>query len=270
MGEKNPHKAGIPYKHHVHRMQFQIHTWTIGIKLGIMLIYVQIIPSLLGNATMDIAISNLLSLPTSSQHAIRCIRNEASVRRNMYTDHVISKNEHEQWLAKVASDSSSAHGAVLMNAHTPIGLVSITNIRHGSTSADWAFYLSEKVQGRGYGAALEVAVLNYAFEELGFRKLNCEVLEGNEIVMKMHLKFGFKAEGLKRSFIPRDGRLLGAYLLGITREEWAEKRHSFHPRHLVNIDLSYNTVKTLPCAGNAVVENGHAQGAIKHYFKRLG
>ena len=66
--------------------------------------------------------------------------------------------------------------------------------------------------------------MNFIFDDLKLEKLNCEVLENNSAVIKMHKKFNFKDEGFKRSYIQKGNNRLGVNLLGITRKEWEEKR----------------------------------------------
>lgn len=60
-------------------------------------------------------------------------------------------------------------------------------------------------------------------------KLNCEVLETNPAVIKMHQKFGFELEGVRRKNILKDGSRIDVVLLGITKEEWKDKRPALEP-----------------------------------------
>lgn len=48
-------------------------------------------------------------------------------------------------------------------------------------------------------------------------------------MIKMHQKFGFLIEGVRRRNVIKDGQRIDVTLLGITRDEWASKRPSLEP-----------------------------------------
>lgn len=162
-------------------------------------------------------------LPTDEQAKIVSIRNQPGVRKNMYNSYVISKEEHLAWLQRMSHAQDSRFFAVYFN-NTLIGGVSLNAINRANRRADWAFYLDEATHGKGIGPALEFAFLDYAFATEGLAKLNCEVLSSNEAVVRLHKKFGFVQEGVRRRHIQRDGETFDVILLGITREEWEARR----------------------------------------------
>lgn len=51
-------------------------------------------------------------------------------------------------------------------------------------------------------------------------KLNCEVIETNEAVVRLHVKFGFVEEGFRCENIVKNEQLIGVFFLGITRSDW--------------------------------------------------
>lgn len=166
----------------------------------------------------------LVRLETHTQMKIREIRNEPGVRRWMYTDHIIGANEHLQWISGLKDDETRLVFAVLgEDADTPLGMAGINALDRANRKADWAYYLTEQARG-GLGAAVEYAIIEFAFDKLGLRKLNCEVIEDNEAVVKLHRKFLFEDEGLRRSQIEKDGSRVGVRLLGLTFEDWANGR----------------------------------------------
>ncbi len=165
----------------------------------------------------------IAKLSRNDQLEILRIRNQAGVRNNMYTNHVIGEAEHLSWIERLASASHTQFFAVFNEGHI-IGGVSLNAISPENKRADWAFYLDEATQGKGFGSALEFKFLDYAFLEMELQKLNCEVLEFNKPVVALHERFGFVEEGFRRNHILRDGKSYGAHLLGITKDEWAERR----------------------------------------------
>lgn len=157
------------------------------------------------------------------QEALRLLRNHPDIRGAMYTDHIISQEEHARWMAGLAGDDRRLVFVVLAPEGAVLGLVSVTAINRLHRTADWAFYLAPEARG-GLGAALEFYLVEYVFGELGLEKLNCEVLGSNPAVVRMHAKFLFQEEGFRRSNVFKDGARIGVHFLGLTREDWMEGR----------------------------------------------
>ena len=188
---------------------------------------------LLARTIMEKVILRELNQCTLDQKKqVREVRNLESVRRSMYTDHVIGLGEHLAWIDRIAKDDRQIVFVVLLDGKVS-GLVSINNLDRRHKKSDWAFYLDESARG-GLGAALEFSILDYAFYKLGLEKINCEVIETNPTVVKMHLKFGFLEEGFRRSNVIKTGTRIGVHFLGITKEDWNIRRR--------DLAISYNSV----------------------------
>ena len=165
----------------------------------------------------------LVSCSLEQQTRVREVRNQPGIRASMYTDHEIGLNEHLGWISRLKSDKAQLVFAVLNEEGMPVGVVSVNDIDTRHRKADWAFYLDERERG-GLGAALEATLIDHVFGELGLEKLNCEVIETNEAVVKMHKKFGFVEEGFRRENIEKDGRRIGVFFLGLTKADWLRGR----------------------------------------------
>ena len=148
------------------------------------------------------------------------IRNSAEVRRWMYHSDVIPIPAHLAFIAGLKNDGTRQFFVVLQE-EKPIGAVIFSQIDSTNGSADWAFYLSSGAM-KGLGSPLEVAALNYLFQDRKIEKLHCEVLEDNERVVRMHQRFGFEVEGKRVSAVHRAEGRVGYILLGITRSKWVE------------------------------------------------
>src|SRR5262245_54384630 len=170
-----------------------------------------------------IALRQIASLDQRSQMRIREIRNELSVRRVMYTDHEIQIEEHEGWLEKLKHDPCRMAFAVIDDTLGPIGMVGLNSLDWRHRKSDWAFYLTENERG-GLGAALEFAFLDFVFSRLALEKLNCEVIEGNDAVVRLHKRFGFEEEGFRRANIEKGGMRIGVHFLGLQKTAWAAAR----------------------------------------------
>lgn len=188
-----------------------------------------------------ISLVRLTSLDTHTQMQVREIRNEANVRKWMYTDHLISAEEHLAWIERLKHDTRQIVFVVLDEQNTALGLVSVNGIDQRHKKTDWAYYLTESARG-GLGSALEFAFINYIFHTLGMEKLNCEVIEGNDPVVRMHKKFFFQEEGFRRANVLKDGVRIGAHFLGLTKTDWeagtpelVEKYHAVFEKFAIRI-----------------------------------
>jgi UDP-4-amino-4,6-dideoxy-N-acetyl-beta-L-altrosamine N-acetyltransferase len=154
-------------------------------------------------------------------------RNHIDIRKNMYTDTLISIETHNKWLNSLRTDESTKV-FVAYRENNPIGIVSLTNINFLHKSTDWAFYLNPTfLQSKGLGVLLEYSFLNFIFENFNIEKLNCEVIEINQTVIKLHKKFFFQEEGILRKNIIKNNKRMDVYLLGILNEEWYKSRDKF-------------------------------------------
>jgi UDP-4-amino-4,6-dideoxy-N-acetyl-beta-L-altrosamine N-acetyltransferase len=170
----------------------------------------------------------LVGASADIQAHVRLLRNQPDVRKYMYTSHEISEAEHTRWLASLVDNERQSVFVVLLGAQ-PVGVVALNAINRLHGTADWAFYLDRAVQGKGIGSLIEFWMLDHAFNEVGLHKLNCEVLQNNPSVIRMHQKFGFQIEGVRRQNVLKDGSRIDVVLLGISAEEWQTRRPALGP-----------------------------------------
>lgn len=161
--------------------------------------------------------------------ALRDVRNQESVRKSMYREHETPLDEHLAWVERLTSDKRQIVFVVLAD-DVVSGVVSINAIDRLHLKSDWAFYLDENVRG-GLGAALEFGLINFVFYELGLEKLNCEIIETNDAVVKLHKKFSFKEEGYRRENIIKNQMRIGVYFLGLTKSDWIRDREAIKARY---------------------------------------
>lgn len=145
-------------------------------------------------------------------------RNQEHIRRNMYTQHVISTEEHQRWWQQ-QSVNPQTRLMIFELEDQPIGFVSFTQYSGESGSATWAFY-SGDTSKKGIGRLMEYHALCFAFEGLKIRKLNCEVLAFNTAVIAMHQRYGFQIEGIFKEAYVRDGQAIDVYRLSMLSKQW--------------------------------------------------
>jgi len=175
---------------------------------------------------MLISLIDINSVSHSIKEAVRIWRNSEHVKKNMYTDHNITADEHNNWLNSLTKNDKTKVFVILCD-DTPSGIVSLSNIDYHNKTASWAFYLSsEDFMGKGVGVVVEYKLIEYVFNDLKLEKLNCEVLATNIGVISLHKKFAFVEEGLIRKNIIKEGARVDVVLLGLLKDEWKLSKHN--------------------------------------------
>ncbi len=181
-------------------------------------------------------------------------RNSDDVRKNMYTYEEISWEEHYQWWHREKTNSATRLLIAEVNG-CAVGVVTFTRYTGVGGTASWAFYSGDS-KVRGIGSFMEVAALEYAFEELKLRRLECEVLSFNYSVVLFHRKFGFKVEGTKRQAYQRHNDLYDIYCLAMLEKDWRlntklgkEKSNKKIPKMITkNVLVTDEMIKAFSCA----------------------
>jgi UDP-4-amino-4,6-dideoxy-N-acetyl-beta-L-altrosamine N-acetyltransferase len=166
----------------------------------------------------------LKALQPEDQDRLLAWRNSPDVSAYMYSDHLISPEEHARWFAGIAGDDRRDYRIIEVDG-VPVGLANFYDIDRAQGRASWAFYLADpSVRGRGVGGMVEYLMIERAFGDLGLRKLWCEVLASNEAVWKLHQKFGFTIEARFRHHVVKNGQPQDVVGLGLLAQEWAQAR----------------------------------------------
>lgn len=147
-------------------------------------------------------------------------RNRPDVARWMYTDHVITVDEHDRWFDAIGADTRRRYWVITLD-NQEVGLANLADIDKAHLRCSWAFYLAEeRTRGRGVGAWVEHFVLTTVFDHLHLNRLCCEVLATNPAVVAMHEGFGFRREGLMRQHVWRDETPIDVVPLSMLRADW--------------------------------------------------
>lgn len=159
---------------------------------------------------------------------MRSWRNAPDVRRNMYTQHEISEQEHIAWWDRTRYRVDQQYW-MYERTGEPAGIIAFTSIDHTNRNCSWAFYAAPQAL-RGTGSRMEYLALDHAFTSLGVHKLYCEVLSHNVPVIGLHQKFGFHVEGILREQYRIRGSFVDSHRLGLLSSEWTANRKELFDR----------------------------------------
>jgi UDP-4-amino-4,6-dideoxy-N-acetyl-beta-L-altrosamine N-acetyltransferase len=147
-------------------------------------------------------------------------RNHEVVRRFMYTQHVISKDEHSRWFDRASIDPKR-HLLIYQLGDKALGFVNINEIAAGGI-AEWGFYAAPDAP-RGTGSALGHAVLRHAFQNLKLHKLCGQAIAFNERSIRFHLKLGFLKEGILQQQHFDGNNYHDVWCFGLLANSWQAK-----------------------------------------------
>jgi len=154
---------------------------------------------------------------------VRKWRMSEEVTQYMYTDPIITPEQQKQWFNKIKNDSSCIYWVVNVDG-VDVGVVNLVDIDYSNLRCFWAYYLADpSIRGKGVGKTIELNILKFVFDTLKLNKLCCEVLSFNEIVVKIHEKYGSKVEGIFREHIYKNGEFYDVVRMGILAREWREE-----------------------------------------------
>jgi UDP-4-amino-4,6-dideoxy-N-acetyl-beta-L-altrosamine N-acetyltransferase len=167
----------------------------------------------------QITLQKILEISKDDQLALRKLRNKKDCRKWMYSDHIISIDEHFQWIENQKTDKSLIVFAVYESKEV-IGMFKINNISWRHKTCDWGYYIDSSYAGTGIGQSLEYTTVDFIFNTLNLIKQTVEVMEGNNLVLRLHNKFLFKEEGFRKSAIIKDGKRCSFHELSVLRRDW--------------------------------------------------
>lgn len=147
-------------------------------------------------------------------------RNHIDVRRYMYTQHLISEDEHRAWF-KGASHDPTKHLLIFERDDQPVGFVSISVISCQTQRADWGFYLAQAAPP-GSGTLLGKYALRYVFERLQLHKVCGESLAYNERSIRFHERLGFLQEARLRDHHFNGFEYHDVIGFGLLASEWRQ------------------------------------------------
>lgn len=166
--------------------------------------------------------SKLREMDESHLEIILTWRNQDFVRKVMYHDEIIPLEDHRQWFQRTLNDKAKVV-KILYFDHVPLGLVQFHSDEK-NRRCEWGFYIGEEKRPKGMGKVLGLLGLDFAFNNLGVRKVCGEVLSHNPKSIQFHQAMGFQIEGKLKEHLEKNGEYLDIYLFALFSDQWKVHR----------------------------------------------
>lgn len=114
----------------------------------------------------------------------------------------------------------------LKSENKVIGGIAISNISYLNGTASTGSWVNKKYWKKGYMTEAKIAVNDFAFNDLGLRRLDSSVFTSNKASNATQQKMGYKLEGVKRKSHKSSstGKIHDANMYGLLREDWKKAR----------------------------------------------
>ncbi|HET9659222.1 MAG TPA: GNAT family N-acetyltransferase [Thermomicrobiales bacterium] len=110
------------------------------------------------------------------------------------------------------------------------GTIGLHDVHHDRGRAELGYWIGESFRGQGYTTEAAKRVLSWAFEVVGFERIQATYMPGNDASASVMRNIGMQPEGLLRGFGFKNGEHLDLYLQAVlkgdstwasTDEQWA-------------------------------------------------
>jgi RimJ/RimL family protein N-acetyltransferase len=134
-----------------------------------------------------------------------------------------SLRDQETWLAGLSCQSQHQRFAIDAPELGLVGTANLVSIDWKNRNAFHGMLLDQEARGRGYAVDTIMAIMRYAFDELGMARLDTDIIEYNAASLGLYLgRCGWEREGTKARAYYRGGRYWDKVVIGITCERYRE------------------------------------------------
>lgn len=132
----------------------------------------------------------------------------------------LSKYSQEKWYESHYNDQDFRF-IIETPEDGSIGVATLQDIDWKNRMAYHGIKLAHKeIRGKGYGTDAVMAIMRYAFDELGLNRLNGSWFRDNVASSHMYMKCGWKEEGVRRRYIYKHGAYRDLVETGVLAEDY--------------------------------------------------
>lgn len=170
-----------------------------------------------GNFTLNgVILKNFINTSTEEKQIVGECRNNEKIRKWMYSDEIISLEEHFNFIEHLKEDNKNFYWIVYKNEEF-IGVISLNNLNFKNKNAYLGIYSNPSCNLKNKGTLLIKCIKKIAFEIAELHSLKLEVIESNGKAIEFYKKIGFEKEGQLKEFVFKNGKWLDVVIMGIIK-----------------------------------------------------
>ncbi|MCK8489034.1 UDP-4-amino-4,6-dideoxy-N-acetyl-beta-L-altrosamine N-acetyltransferase [Paenibacillus sp. MBLB2552] len=152
-------------------------------------------------------------------------RTQPEITKYMFSDIEYNYYRQLEWYKTIKNDANERYWLIEMDSRL-IGLVSLNSINWKDRRCYWGFYIGEE-SARIYGGLIVPYIFRFVFEELRFKKIMGEIMEGNEKVKQMQLIQGCRQVGVLKEHVYKYNKFHDVYLLEMLDSDWINLKNRY-------------------------------------------
>jgi len=161
----------------------------------------------------DIMLLSFVNLNDEERSMVRKWRNHDSVKKWTYNDHIITSEEHINYILKLAKDNKNFYWLVAKGKDEYTGVIYLNSVDFKNKNAYLGIYSNPEL--KGLGNLLMGCLLEVSFKIAGLHTLKLEVMEDNQKALKLYKRFGFEKEGELKDFVFKNGKYKNVIIMGL-------------------------------------------------------
>ena len=133
----------------------------------------------------------------------------------------LSEYTQERWFDVHHNEPNNLRFIIETKEDGPLGIATLTDIDWKNRRATHGIKLAKKEnRSKGIGTDTVMAIMRYAFDELGLMRLDGSWFEENIASKNMYTKCGWVVEGVRRKYIYKNGQWRDLSIVGILAEDY--------------------------------------------------
>ncbi len=142
-------------------------------------------------------------------------RNREDVREHFFFREPFTRQMHEKWLKeKIGTGEVEQFIVCMKEDDRPVGSSYLRDINRDDMSAEYGIFIGEAdARGRGLGAEILKATMDYALGEMGLKLIRSRAISTNIASIKIFTDYGFAVNDTVRGVTCSDGNMVDMILM---------------------------------------------------------
>ena len=161
---------------------------------------------------------NFVNLPQTTLIEILSWRNHASIREHMFSDSIITVDDHLCFVSNLRNQNRDYYWLVTDANIKKYGVIYLTDLNATHQRANLGLYVNCNDSSKNKGRLLMNCLHKIAFDEFMLHGLRLEVLEDNQRAISLYKHFGFENEGLLRDYVYKNSKWKNVIVMSKIRQ----------------------------------------------------
>lgn len=135
----------------------------------------------------------------------------------------ISLEQQKKWYENNIGDNKNLRFIIETVENGAVGIATLTDIDWKNRRASHGIKLANiNNRTKGVGTDTVMALMRYAFDELGLHRLDGSWFDSNTASKKLYTKCGWKEEGVRREYVYKKGEWRDLTIVGVLEKDYRE------------------------------------------------